>query len=375
MGKEQKSATFGEMVKASLGHGLVDGVQATAQGGRFALPLARLAVIEADDVTPGRERVQDGVEWLGGDSAESPIMSRLNIVATSQTRGKVASGAVLPATSMQPESGTSALGRGTSFPTSPAPALGDLYRFTADASGITALDVDGGTSITEAETDQTFRYTGTAWQRQASTFGEHDFDLTSVVEAKSEVSLELAVQTGDDTLDAVLEAHRIGLADRMLEQVLSGAGTGNNLAGVASATGIGAGTYALADRGSDEAFTDGELAVEDGGGRSPYIAWGFGKALSTSARKVAIEPGASRRVEERGALTLSGTPVQRITEGLAGTTGLCADWRTVVVPVRDQLIVVVDRVTLPGFVRITSRLPIADPIVTHPSAVYALTQA
>ena len=47
----------------------------------------------------------------------------------------------------------------------------------------------------------------------------------------------------------------------MLEQVLSGDGVGSNLAGVASATGIGAGTYALADRGSDEAFTDGELAV------------------------------------------------------------------------------------------------------------------
>ena len=372
---EQKSATFGEMVRASLGHGLVDGVQATREGGRFALPLSRLAVIEADDVTPGRERLQDGVEWLAGDSSESPIMSRLNIVATSQTRGKIASGQVLPATSLQPESGTSALGRGTSFPTSPAPALGDLYRFTADASGITALDVDGGTSITEAETDQTFRYTGTAWQRQAATFGEHDYDLSSVVEAKTETSLQIAVQTSDSVLDAVLEAHRIALADRMLEQVLAGDGVGNNLAGVAGATGIGAGTYPLADRGSDEFFTDGELAVEDGGGRSPYIAWGFGKALSTSARKVAIEPGASRRVEERGALTLSGTPVQRITEGLAGTTGLCGDWKTVAVLVLSELIIVVDRVSIPGFVRITSRLPIADPIVTHPAAVYKLTQS
>ena len=373
MGKEEpKSATFAEMLRASLGHGLIDGVQANAQGGTFRLPLSRLAVIEADDVTPGRERLQDGVEWLAGDSDDSPIMSRLNLIPTPVTRGKLASGQVLPATSMQPESGSSALGRGIAFPATPA--TGDLFTFTADASGIVAIDEDGA-ALTEASADETYRYTGTSWQRQASTFGEHDYDLSSVVEAKSEVSLQLATQTADSVLDSVLEAHRIGLADRLLSQVLSGDGVGNNLNGVASATGIGAGTYAMTDRGSDEAFTDGELAVEDGGGRSPYIAWGFGTTLSTSARKVAIEPGASRRVEERGALTLSGTPVQRITEGLAGTTGLCADWRTVVVPVLSELIIVVDRISIPGFVRITSRLPIASPIVTHPAAVYALTQA
>ena len=370
---ERKSATFGQMVRASLGHGLVDGVTANSQGGRFALPLSRLAVIEADDVTPGRERLQDGVEWLAGDSDDSPIMSRLNIVPTSTTRGKLASGQVLPATSMQPESGSSALGRGTVFPTTPSPVEGDVFRFTADAV-VVAVDEDGA-ALAAAKQDETYRFNGTAWQRQASTFGEHDYDLSSVVEAKSEVSLQLATQTADSVLDSVLEAHRIGLADRLLSQVLSGDGVGNNLNGVASATGIGAGTYAMTDRGSDEAFTDGELAVQDGGGRSPYIAWGFGTTLSTSARKVAIEPGASRRVEERGALTLSGTPVQRITEGLAGTTGLCADWRTVVIPVLSELIIVVDRISIPGMVRLTSRLPIADPIVTHPSAVYALTQA
>ena len=78
-------------------------------------------------------------------------------------------------------------------------------------------------------------------------------------------------------LDDVLEAHRLGLADRMLSQVLAGDGTGNNLTGVASATGIGAGTYVLSDRGSDEAFTDAEISVEDGGGRTPYMAWALAR--------------------------------------------------------------------------------------------------
>ena len=141
--------------------------------------------------------------------------------------------------------------------------------------------------------------------------------MISVIEAKSEISLELAVQTGDTVLDDVLESHRLGLSDRLLEQVLAGDGVGSNLSGVASATGIGSATYAVADRGSDESFVDGELAVEDGGGRTEHMAWALGTDLDTSARKTAVEPGASRRVLEGGRLTLSNLPAQRIVEGLA----------------------------------------------------------
>ena len=142
-------------------------------------------------------------------------------------------------------------------------------------------------------------------------------------------------------LDSVLEAHRLGITDRLLEQVLSGDGTGNNLSGLVTATGIGSATYLVADRGSDEAFVDAEVAVSDGGGRTQYMGWALGTDLDTSARKTAVEPGASRRVLEMGRLTLSGLPAQRIVEGLAGTTGLVADWRTVVVPVLSELLVVV----------------------------------
>ena len=373
MSKEQKMATFGEMVRASLGHGVVDGVQANAQGGRFKIPLERAAVISAENIAPGRERILDGVEWLAGDSDDSPILARLMIVPTSQTRGKIASGSVLPMTSMQPESGSAAIGRGVQFPTVPAPAKGDLYTFLSDAT-VVAIDEDG-TAITEAAADETFRYTGMVWQRQAAMFGEHEFDLDSVIEAKSEVSLQVATQTSDTVLDDVLEAHRLGIADRMLEQVLSGDGVGNNLNGVASATAVGTATYPVADRGSDEAFTDAELAVADGGGRSQFMSWAVGVDLDTSAKKTAVEPGASRRVLEMGRLTLSGLPAQRIVEGLASTTGLVADWKTVAVLVLSELIIVADRISNPGYVRLTSRLPIADPIITHPSTIYKLEQA
>ena len=213
------TASFGQMVKAALGDGLIDGVQSTAQGGRFALPLERAAVISAENVGQSRERILDGVEWLRGDSDASPILSRLSIIPTATTRGKVASGAVLPMTSMQPESGSSALGRGIAFPTTPSPALGDLFRFLADASGITAIDEDGA-ALTAAETDQTFRFDGTAWQRQAATFSEHDFDLSSTIETKSEISLQLATQTSDSVLDAVLEAHRLAISDRLIMTIV-----------------------------------------------------------------------------------------------------------------------------------------------------------
>ena len=105
------------------------------------------------------------------------------------------------------------------------------------------------------------------------------------------------------------------------------------------------------------------------------MSWALGTDLDTSARKTAVEPGAARRVLEEGRLTLSGLPVQRIVEGLASTTGLIADWRTVIVPVLSELVIVIDRVSVPGMVRITSRLPIGGPLITHPSTVFALTQA
>ena len=104
------------------------------------------------------------------------------------------------------------------------------------------------------------------------------------------------------------------------------------------------------------------------------MSWAAGKDLSTSARRALLEPGSDRRVEERGRLSLSGLPMQRITTGLTATTGLCADWRTIYVPVLSQLVVVTDIITNPGDIRITSRLACASPIVSHPATVYKLEQ-
>ena len=372
--KTKMGANFGEMLRASIGIGEVPGVNFNqGQGGWFRLPMQTAALVAGDEAG-GRELVDTALTWLVGDSLDSPVMSRISLVATSQTRGKVVVGAALPTTSMQAERMTAALGRGTAFPTTPAPVTGDLFRFTQDVMGIAAINEDGG-AITEAARDSTFRFNGAAWARTAGLFREEEFELSSTVEAKSEISRQLLVQAGEQVLDDLLEAHRIALADRLLLQILAGDGVGNDLTGVVNATGIGGATYAQADRGSDGAFVDGEIVVEDGGARPSGMAWALGRDLSTSARKTAVEPGASRRVEEMGRLVLSGLPAQRITEGLAGTTGLCADWSLVYVSILSELVVVTDTITNVGDVRITSRLAVADPIVSHPATAYKLTQA
>ena len=371
--KDMKTATFGDMIRASLGGPPVDGVQGGVQGGYFKIPLDRAALVASD--IGGRELVTDGVEWLIGDSAESPILSRMNVITTTQTRGKVLSGNALPSTSMQGEGLTSGLGRGLLFPTNPAPVAGDLWRFTTDVTGIVALDEDGS-AITEAAADSTFRYSGTTWVREPAVFGEHDYELSSVIEAKTEVSSMVAVQAGNDfAMDSTLEAHRESIADTLLVQAIAGGGVGNDLDGVVNQTGIQAATYAMADRGASGALQMAEDAVEDAGARGGYMAWAMGRDVSASARRALLEPGSDRRVEERGRLSLSGLPVQRIVEGLMSTTAVVADWRAVVQPISSELIVVVDRQTSPGDIRLTSRLPVSSPILTHPLTTYSLVQA
>ena len=371
---DDKATSFGAMLRASIGAGEVDGVMHhPQQGGQFRLPMQTAAIV-AGDAAGGRELVDTGLTWLAGDSDGSPIMARVNIVPTSQTRGKIVVGAALSGSSMQGQGLTAGLGRGVAFPTVPAPVAGDLWRFTSAVTGIVAVDEDGS-AITEATRDSTFRFNGMAWALTPALFAEREYEMDSTVESKSEVSRQTVVQAGDGVLDDVLESHRISLADRLLEQILSGDGAGNNLAGIASVIGIGAAEYMAADRGGSDGFQDGEDAVEDGGGRPSGMAWAAGSSLSSSARRAILEPGSDRRVEERGRLSLSGLPIQRITTGLAATTGILADFSLIYLPVLSELLVVTDLVTSPGDVRITSRLSCASPIVSHPSTVYALTEA
>ena len=371
---DDKTASFGALLRASVGVGQVSGVMHhQGQGGQFRLPMEQAAIVAGDEAG-GRELVGGPATWLVGDSLDSPILQRIALTPTSQSRGKILIGNALPGSSMQAERQTAAYGRGVAFPTVPAATTGDLFRFLSAATGIVAVDEDGA-ALTTASADDTFRFNGTSWARTPALYSEREFTLDSTIEAKSEISRQLVVQSGDAAMDDLLEIHRISLADRLLEQILAGSGVGNDLSGIVSATGIGAGTYMTADRGDSDGFQGGEDTIEDAGGRLSGMAWAAGSDLSTSARRALLEPGSDRRVEERGRLSLSGLPMQRITSGLSPTTGLLCDWSLIYVPILSELVVVTDLISNPGDVRVTSRLSCADPILAHPATAYKLEQA
>ena len=294
--------------------------QRTPHGSRMMLPLHdKAAVIGAGDVG-GRTATPGLIDWLAGADA-GEIMSRTRLIPVAHQRGKYAAGSALPGTSMEGEHTTQ-----TGFPNDPA-------------------------------------------------FSDVSYDLSKVIEVKTEISQQVVTQSSDDLLDAVLEAHALAVRDKLLQQMLSGDNVGSNLDGIVNGSGIGGATYAVADRGGDEAFTAGEAIVEDAGGRSPFLAWAVGSDLSDSLRTTAIEPGASRRTEEQGRLSLSGLPVQRVADGMVSTSGILCDWRSVIVVVADTLELVIDRVTKPGSLRMTSRLPVSSPVATIPSLIYSLTQS
>ena len=238
----------------------------TSHGARMSLPLER-AAISVDNVG-GRPVAESRVEFLQSDEMAGEIMRRIRLVPTTRTRGKLPTGGSLPTATMEAEFDTSA---GTSDPV----------------------------------------------------INDHDFQMSSVVEVKTMVSQQAVIQSGDSELDEiVLLSHRLAIADKLLEQILSGDGLNNNLTGLSGTAGIGGAEYAELDRGGDAAFALAEETVTDANGREQYLAWAMGKALHSSAKSTLLEPGSDRRVLERGRLTLSGVPTQRISSGLPSTTGL-----------------------------------------------------
>ena len=315
--------TFGALIKAAV-EGSNPGVhndvyEPNAHGAVIHIPTEQHAIIPTAGVG-GRVSAPGTVEFLSGDG-DSPVLDRVRFITTDQTRGKMALGEALPAAHMTSEFGALAA--------TTEPVLGDA-----------------------------------------------DYVLDKVIEVASEVTTWAIQQAGDEQLDQIiLDSHRIAVRDMLLLQILNGDGMGNNVLGVGNTAGIGQFEYAMAERASDTYFTVGEAAVEDAGGRRGNMAWAFGTDLSSSARTIAIDPGSSRRVEENGRLTLSNTPTQRVGSPFPTTTGVLADWRTILVPMLSTAMLVIDRVTNPGKVRLTTRLPIGNPIVSHPSTVYKLVQA
>ena len=89
-----------------------------------------------------------------------------------------------------------------------------------------------------------------------------------------------------------------------------------------------------------------------------------------------MEAASSRRVVENanGQIVTTGTPVFK-DGSLAGTTGICADWRRAVALVLDtEIEFTINAVSKPGTVKITARLAV-DFLALRPELIYVLTQS
>ena len=147
---------------------------------------------------------------------------------------------------------------------------------------------------------------------------------------------------------------------------------GNNITAIVDQTGVVSTDYASADRGSDGTFRPQELAIEDAGGTPG--AWVLGGSLESGARAVVVNPGGSRRVVEGREMVLSGVPVFRNSD-MHSDRGIVADWgRAVQIVTGPEIQYVIDKITSPGDIKITSRLPV-DILVTRPTLIRTIIEA
>ena len=292
----------------------------TPHGAELRLGTQAFAIIGADDVAGTDVRGVTGrLDWP--IERATAILDLLTVFEVAEKRGRVPVG-TRPAVTMQAESATA------------------------------GSDADPGISDVEYHT-------------------------ASVVEAKSSYTTQLVLQAAASLdISAAIEAsHRAAIRQALLRQIVNGDGQGNDLSGILGQSGIGSATYAQADRGAHPPFLVAEAAVEDEDSDPATSAWLLGSDLSDSARSAAIEPGSYRRTEERGRISLSGYRSFRSDSAIPGTTGLLCDWASVALVMQDSILVTVDRYSRPGEVRLTSRLAVADPIVTRAARVYKLEQA
>ena len=292
----------------------------TPHGAELRLSTESFAVIGSDDVAGTDVRGVSGrLDWPV--ERATALLDLLTVFEVAETRGRVPVG-TRPAVTMQAESATA------------------------------GADADPG-------------------------IADREFHCASVIEAKSSYSSQLVLQAASDlNVSAAIEAsHRAAIRQALLAQLVNGDGQGNNLSGILSAAGIGSTTYPQTDAGKESYFTTGESTVEDADADPGAMAWLLGSDLSDAAKGALLEPGSDRRTLERGRMSLSGYRSFRSDSALPGTSGVVADWASIALVVQDSILVTIDRFSRPGEVRLTSRLAVADPIVTRAARVYALTQA
>ena len=312
-------ASFGELVKAAFDPSeklevAPDVMHRTDAGAYMKLPMQQFA-LDADDLGIAPV-IEDRVNWLS--AAGEPLLDAIPVYPVASKKGSLPFGSVLPTPSMQTEH--------------------------------TSSSADGALVVSNS-----------------------DYDLTSVVEVKSVISLQTLLQADVDFVDAIETSHRTATAAQIVAQIMAGDGLLNNLTGILSRTGVTTTDYPVAERGDHKRFQDAEALIEDASGR-PSL-WMLGEALSNAARTVGLFPsGGDRATEERAIIQTTGTPVVRDTD-LETSTGVVADWRqSCALVTSNEVEFIFNRISRPGDLLVTSRLGI-DLLVLRPALIQGITEA
>ena len=168
-------------------------------------------------------------------------------------------------------------------------------------------------------------------------------------------------------LDAMLLS-----SDRLFaQQLLQGDGTGANLSGIVNTTGVLTSTYAAANEGGHASFQAAEDMLDEDT-PADQRAWVLSEDLYRTARKTTRTPGDATYVVRNGRV-LDDAPAIR-SNLLAAGTGVYGEWSAATLGVWGEAVVIVDRVTTPGTVKLTM-LRFIDSRITRPARFVVLSEA
>ena len=328
-----RSMTYFELATAALdlkgGSVHHDLIQPLPNGGMFKLPsllrpeLSKFAIITADD--PATER--QSLPYIPSTAASGTqrILSGINALSVRDKTGFAPVGSGLPSASMLNETDNS-----------------------------TASD---------------------------PSFSRKDYSARTI-ESSTETSLQLLLQGQASPIDNVIEnAQREALFQLLVDQMLEGDGTGNNLLGLNALPNVLSATYTVAQNGSVQAFIDAEDSALSGDANESELAWVVGGTLHAAMRSAIEDPGSGRRTIERRVIRTSGTPVIR-SNRVTATTAYLIDLSDIYVIVQtgadgcleSGIETYANRVSRPGSLLLSSRIYV-DVLFSDPTRHFALRAA
>ena len=198
-----------------------------------------------------------------------------------------------------------------------------------------------------------------------------DYSLGRTAETRSSYSAQLnqQAQTFGDYVD---RAQVAAIRRAIVTQALTGSGVAHNVRGLSTLTGVHEATYDSTGA-SDDIVTAVEAALVDAEAVDQNLVWVCGSTLHSQLLGTNIHPPGDRKIVERGRMVLSAARVFR-SPAIPPAMGVCLDPANVLVIAQSPQQVILDRLSTPGTVKVTRRLPF-DVRILRPAQIARLTEA